>query len=53
MKLFFRIILKTFLIITILAGGATAEEIKETDPVVLLNQGIAFAEKGQYNRGKL
>ena len=50
MKLFFRIIFKIFLILTILAGCETTEKIKETDPVVLLNQGMAFYEKGQYDR---
>ena len=33
-----------------LIGCETTEEIKETDLVVLLNQGAAFAEKGQYDR---
>jgi Flp pilus assembly protein TadD len=50
MKLFFRIILKIFFILTILAGCETTEEIKETDPVALLNQGASFVEKGQYDR---
>ena len=49
MKLFFLIIFKTFLILTILAGCATTEEIKETDPVALLNQGAALLEEGQYD----
>ncbi len=42
MKLFFRIIFKIFFILTFLAGNATTEEIKETDPIALLNQGIAL-----------
>jgi tetratricopeptide (TPR) repeat protein len=50
MKLFFRIIFKIFLILTILIGCATTEEIKETDPIALLNQGEAFFEEGQYDR---
>jgi Flp pilus assembly protein TadD len=50
MKLFLRIIFKIFLILTILIGYATTEEIKETDPAALLDQGIAFAKKGQYDR---
>jgi tetratricopeptide (TPR) repeat protein len=50
MKLFFRIILKIFLILTILAGCATIEEIKETDSDESLNQGIALLEEGQYDR---
>ena len=50
MKLFFRIIFKIFLILTILAGCATTEEIKETDPVALLDQSEAFIEKDQYDR---
>ena len=50
MKLFFRLIFKMFLILSILAGCASTEEIKETDPVALLNQGAAFVEKGQYDR---
>ncbi len=50
MNLFFQIIFKIFLILTILAGCATTEEIKETDSVALLKQGIAFGKKGQYDR---
>jgi len=50
MKLLFRIIFKIFLILTILAGCATTEEIKETDSDELLNQGIALLEEGQYDR---
>lgn len=50
MKLFFQIISKMFLILTILTGCATTEEIEETDPLALLNKGAAFAEKGQYER---
>jgi len=46
MKLFFRIIFNIFLILTILAGYATTEEIKENDPVALFKQGEAFYEKG-------
>ena len=38
MKLFFRIIFKIFLILSILAGCATTEEIKETDSDALLNR---------------
>jgi tetratricopeptide (TPR) repeat protein len=49
MKLFFRIIFKTFLILTILAGCATIEEIIETDSDALLNQGIALLEEDQYD----
>ena len=50
MKLFFRFIFKTVLILTILAGCATTEEIKETDPHVLLIQGNALFLDGQYDR---
>ena len=50
MKLFLRIIFKIFLILTILIGSAAAEEIKETDPATLLDRGIEFAKKGQYDR---
>ena len=50
MKLIFRVTFKIFLILTILAGCATTEEIKETDPIALLNQGEAFFEEGQYDR---
>ncbi|MCK5486751.1 MAG: tetratricopeptide repeat protein, partial [Desulfobacterales bacterium] len=50
MKLLFRIIFKIFLILTILAGCATTEEIKETDSDELLNQGIALLEEGQYDK---
>jgi tetratricopeptide (TPR) repeat protein len=49
MKLFFRIIFKIFLILTILAGYATAGVIKETYSDALLNQGIALLEKGHYD----
>ena len=49
MKLFFRIIFKIFLILTILAGYATAGVIKETDSDALLNQGIALLKKGRYD----
>ena len=50
MKLFFRIIFKIFLILTILIGCETTEEINETDSDALLNQGIAFGKEGQYDR---
>jgi tetratricopeptide (TPR) repeat protein len=50
MKLLFRIIFKIFLILTILAGCATTEEIKETDSDELLNQGIALFNESQYDR---
>jgi len=50
MKLFFRNIFKIFLIPTILAGCATTEDIKETDPVALLNKGMVFQKEGQYDR---
>jgi len=50
MKLFFRITFNIFLILTISIGCKTTEKIKKTDPVALLNQGIAFGEKGQYDR---
>ncbi len=45
MKLFFRIIFKIFLILTILAGCATTEEIKETDSDALLTQGINMQQR--------
>ncbi len=50
MKLFFRIIFKIFLILTILVGCATIEETKETDSIAHLNQGTFFVKKGQYDR---
>jgi Flp pilus assembly protein TadD len=50
MQLFFRIIFKITLILAILIGCATTEEIKETDPVVLFNQGVALLQEGQYDR---
>ncbi len=50
MKLFFRIIVKIFLILTILIGCETAEQINETDPVALLKAGKAFGKKGQYDQ---
>ena len=50
MKLFIRIIFKMFLALTILAGCATTEEIKETDSDELLNQGAALSEEGQYDK---
>ena len=50
MKLFFRNTFKVILTLTILAGCTTTQEIKETDPVALLNQGKDFDEKGQYDR---
>ena len=50
MKLFFPIIFKIFLILTIIIGCATTEEIKGTNPVELLKQGVVFGKKGQYNR---
>jgi len=39
-----------FLILTILIGCETTEQAEETDPIVLLNQGIASFEEGQYDR---
>ena len=50
MKLIFRVTFKISLIITIWAGFAAAEEIKEADPSALLNQGAALIEEGQYDR---
>jgi Flp pilus assembly protein TadD len=50
MALFFRVIFIISLILTILVGCATTEEIKETDPDALLNQGATYAAKGQYDR---
>jgi tetratricopeptide (TPR) repeat protein len=50
MKLFFRITFKICLILTILIGCETAEEIKDTDSEKLFNQGLAAGEKGQYDR---
>ena len=50
MKLFFQSVFKISLILTILAACATTEEIKETDSDALLNQGIAFLIRGQYDR---
>ena len=50
MKLFFLILFKIFLILTILAGCAATEKINETDSDEQLNQGIALLEEGQYDR---
>ena len=50
MRLFFRIVLKIFLILTILARYAITEEIKETDSGELLNQGIALLELYRYDQ---
>ena len=50
MKLFFHSIFIVFFILTILIGYATTEEIKEIDPAVLNNQGIAFGKEGQYDQ---
>jgi tetratricopeptide (TPR) repeat protein len=50
MKLLLRITFKICFILSILIGCETTEEIKETDPVALLNQGAAFVEKGQHDR---
>ena len=49
MKLFFRIIFKIFLILTILAGCATTQEIKE-DAEAYYNRGNAYEKKGQYDK---
>ncbi len=49
MKSFLLIIFQTLIILSFLIGCATTEEIKETDSVALLNQGLAFAKKGQYD----
>ena len=49
MKLYFRIIFKTFFIFVILAGCATTVEIKETDSDALLNQGAALLEEDNYD----
>ena len=50
MKYFFPRITKLLLIVTIVVGCATTEEIKETDPVSLLDQGIALDKEGQHDR---
>jgi len=50
MKLFFRFILKMLLILTILAGCETTEEIKETDLAAILNQGVDFTKNDQNDR---
>ena len=50
MNLFFQIIFKIFLILTIFVGCASTEEIKGTDPDALLDQGIALLEEDQYDR---
>ena len=50
MKLFFRIIFKTVLILAILVGCITTEEIKENDLDPLLYQGNALFMDGQYDR---
>ena len=50
MKSMFRIILKISLILTILAGCATTEEINETDPDSHLTQGTEYAKKDQNDR---
>jgi hypothetical protein len=48
MKLFFRIIFKIFLILTILIGCATTQEIKE-DAEAYYNRGLAYANQGQHD----
>ena len=50
MNLFIQIIFKTFLILANSSGCATTEEIKETDPVALSDQGVAFGKAGEYDR---
>ena len=51
MTLFFRIFIKIFLTLIILAGCATTEEIKETDPIALFKQGTALLYlEGQVDR---
>ena len=50
MKSLFRTIFKISLILTILAGCATTEEINETDPDSHLTQGTEYTKKGQNDR---
>ena len=50
MKLSFSSIFKIALILTVLAGCTTTDEIKETDPNKLLNQGKVLLNKGQNDR---
>ncbi len=49
-KFFFQIIFKIFLTLTILAGCAPTEQIKETDPDALFSKGIALLITGQTDR---
>jgi len=48
MKLFFRIILKIFLILIIFIGCAATQETKE-DAEVYYNRGNTYAKNGQYD----
>ena len=51
MKLLLRFIHKSFLLIlVVLVGCPTTEEINKTDPDTLLNQGIKHLNKGQYDK---
>ena len=50
LKLFFGIILKIIIILAILIGCATTQQIEESDPVALFNQGLALLEDGQYDQ---
>jgi tetratricopeptide (TPR) repeat protein len=50
MKSFFRIIFKTVLLLIVLVGCATTEEIQETNPIALLNQCKVYAKKDQHDR---
>ena len=50
-KLFLRFIHKSFLLIlVVLVGCPTTEEISKTDSDTLLNQGIKHFNKGQYDK---
>lgn len=50
MTLFLRIMFNIVLILIILSGIGTTQEIDETDPAALLKRGIAFGGVDNYNR---
>jgi len=50
MKLPHRIIFEIFLILTVLVGCDTNEQINETDPVALLKAGKTLGKKGHYDQ---
>jgi tetratricopeptide (TPR) repeat protein len=49
MKLFFRVTFKIFVILIIVIGCATTQEVKK-DADFYNNQGVAYDDKGQYDK---